>query len=130
MKGKRTMLNSCGCCDNFVNRKIESSLSKLTARKEIEEGIDEVFSLDIFDASADPLIRSLFPSTKNILYYLQDDDAFVQVDGKFKTSIDNMHELLAYSNHTGSSYTDYDDLKEQYNTALRAAIGKSGFYLP
>ena len=43
MKGKRTMLNSCGCCDNFVNRKIESSLSKLTARKEIEEGIDEVF---------------------------------------------------------------------------------------
>lgn len=131
MKGKRTIPSPCGCCSDFVNGKIELALSKLQMKKEIKKGTEEVFSSNVFDMSHEPIMKEMFPGAKSIVCCLQEDGhIFVYVDGKFKTTYENITEMMSYSYHTGCQYKDYDDLKEKYLVDLRAAIGKSGFYLP
>ena len=127
MKGKLTKGLSCKCCITFNHTKI-NKYSKATKQKEIDVGVNELYSDDEV-IYTDPYMKSLYPNANKISSYYHwvcGYDVLV-VDGKFAGELNDALELLAYAYHTGENYTDRDDLEMKYYEHLDCGNERWGF---
>lgn len=126
MKGQLTRKYLCGCV--FTNDKKLDKYSKVTQQKEIDVGINELYSDDEV-IYTDPYMKSLYPNANKIssyYHYVCGYDVLV-VDGKFAGELNDALELLAYTYHTGENYTDRDDLEMKYYEHLDCGNERWGF---
>ena len=129
MKGQLTRKYLCGCI--FTNEKKLDKYSKTTQQKEIEEGVNELYSEDNVNYTSDDVLKSLFPKA-NTIYRIYDhfeDKYFYEVDGKIGAYQDTVDYLLSYQYFTGASYSDIDDLSHKA-CADGASHGDMYWFLP
>lgn len=126
MKGQLTRKYLCGCV--FTNDKKLDKYSKTTQQKEINVGINELYSDDEV-ISTDPYMKSLYPNANKISSYYRyvcGYDVLV-VDGKFAGELNDALELLAYAYHCGVNYKDREDLELQYLEHLDCGFERWSF---
>lgn len=126
MKGQLTRKYLCGCI--FTNGKKLDKYSKVTQQKEIDVGINELYSEDEV-IYADSYMKSLYPNANKIssyYHYVCGYDVLV-VDGKFAGELNDALELLAYAYHCRVNYKDREDLELQYLEHLDCGFERWSF---
>jgi len=113
MKGQLTRKYLCGYI--FKNEKKLDKYSKVTEQKEIEDGINELYSDENVNYGNDEVLKSLFPNVKTIYrkYDHIEDKHFYEIDGKIGAYQETVDYLLSYQYFTGESYSDIDDLSKK-----------------
>lgn len=113
MKGQLTRKYLCGAV--FANEKKLNKYSKSTQQKEIEEGVNEIYSDENINYVDDKILKSLFPKAHTIYckYDYLEDKHFYEVDGQIGAYEDTVDYLLSYQYFTGANYSDIDDLAKK-----------------